>query len=75
MDDADRAEIVNQFVNDIALDRTDVGFTSPKPAVIAVCLHCGKPLEEVTDAEQLANARRWCDAKCRDAWERENGEA
>lgn len=33
------------------------------PAAEGRCLHCDMPLDE---------GRRWCDAACRDDWQREN---
>lgn len=31
------------------------------PAAVGACLHCDEP---------LADGRRWCDAGCRDDWQR-----
>ncbi len=57
-DEADRA----QAVIDLLLDAAIAGVKKPggpKPA--GFCLKCGAPLDQ---------DRRWCDADCRDDWQR-----
>lgn len=48
----------------------------PKPT--GFCHECGEELPWRTmsmcaDSQDLQMARRWCDAQCRDDWERRNG--
>ena len=56
-DDIDRANDYAQILTDAALSvRKPSG-----PAVTGYCLNCDK---------QVDAPRRWCDADCRDTWER-----
>ncbi|MDR2261065.1 MAG: hypothetical protein LBE06_09120 [Azoarcus sp.] len=57
MDVADLAQLQNE-----QLDALRVGAHKPvAPQADGKCLWCG---------EVLADGRRWCDAACRDEWER-----
>lgn len=51
------AQLTEQFFTDIAL----LGRKPDGPQATGRCLCCGKP---------LANGVRWCDADCRDDWEK-----
>jgi len=61
MDEADRTEENAELYNRTALYKS----RKPELDVIATgeCLFCGDPVNE---------QRRWCDAECRDDWEKEN---
>jgi len=57
-DDIDRANEYVQTLTDAALSvRKPAG-----PVATGRCLNCDQPVE---------SPRRWCDADCRDQWERE----
>jgi hypothetical protein len=56
-DDIDRAN--HQVELTIAAELAQKKPEGPKPT--GVCLQCGVPVEQ---------HRRWCDAACRDDWER-----
>ena len=61
-DGVDNAQVIIELFTEVAryCSRRD------EPNVIATgfCLHCDEPVE---------SPRRWCDAECRDNWEKENG--
>lgn len=58
MDELDRADIYNQMNLEAALTlRKPEG-----PRATGYCLCCEEPSE-----------KRWCNADCRDEWEKENG--
>lgn len=60
MDDSDMATLREEQARAVALSvRMPEG---PQPT--GVCMHCGAP---------LPGGRRWCDAECRDEWERGRG--
>lgn len=56
-DDADRADALVQAMVEAGI----AAATGPGPAATGECLWCGEPLPEPL---------RWCDAACRDDWER-----
>jgi RNA polymerase-binding transcription factor DksA len=60
MDDADRADIQQQRLLD-----AQIAFTVNEKLVISnesgICWNCG---------EHIGTERRWCDANCRDDWDR-----
>lgn len=58
-DDADRADAALEVLLAAQLARR----MPPAPAAIGECLNCGEP---------LAPPLRWCDAACRDDWQRIN---
>ncbi|MEB4591388.1 hypothetical protein VSS37_10395 [Candidatus Thiothrix sp. Deng01] len=65
MDDADRAEALEQQWRDRAIDhiRNRPAWAA---ALVTHCQNCGAPLPAPT-----ADIRsRWCDADCRDDWHR-----
>lgn len=59
-DDADRAQqhIDAELAHLVARRRAEA------PAATGFCLHCGAVVDP---------PRRWCDADCRDDWQREHG--
>jgi hypothetical protein len=59
MDVIDQAQNIAEFYNQMAL------LKRPEPKILATgfCLQCEEPIKP---------PRRWCDAGCRDDWEREN---
>lgn len=62
MDFADRAEIETERAEQLAAEvRKPAG-----PAPTGYCLYCGEPLAY----RPVGLQPRWCDAECRDAWER-----
>ncbi len=61
MDDADLAGRFDELNIKTSLyaSRKD----EPQAVAIGICLFCEEP---------VAEGRRWCDAACRDDWEKEN---
>jgi hypothetical protein len=60
-DDADKVEALSDMMRQSNMynSRRD----EPQAVAIGECLFCGEPVEK---------DRRWCDAACRDDWQREN---
>jgi hypothetical protein len=61
MDEADHAEAKEQAMRQQAIDlvrKKASAIAPPSPA----CLYCGEPWRD---------GRRWCDADCRDLWEKD----
>ncbi|HWO99754.1 MAG TPA: hypothetical protein VNL74_03920 [Methylococcus sp.] len=59
MDLADRAQQVEEWDREIRV--ANLRANPPEAEPVGVCLYCGATLPE---------GRRWCDADCRDDWER-----
>jgi hypothetical protein len=60
MDEADRTEENAVLYSQTALYKSRR--VEPDVTATGECLFCGEPVEQ---------KRRWCDAQCRDDWERE----
>lgn len=58
-DEIDRANEAAEFFQSIAF--RNLPKPAPAPTGIGMCLHCGNALHD---------SRRWCDAACRDDWEK-----
>lgn len=58
-DEADRAQQDIECLS--ALHLRAIASRPPEAVAEGACLYCG---------EVLADGRRWCDADCRDGWER-----
>jgi hypothetical protein len=46
------------------------------PVARGLCLECDEPFTKAGKGSRVLEAdmeRRWCDAQCRDMWERRNG--
>lgn len=63
MDDADRTDDLIVSVIDIAVRHASENLVDLNSIESNQCLWCGK--------EQSEEHRRWCDADCRDEWEKE----
>lgn len=61
MDELDRAQ-KEIMAATAQLISSAVGRTAPEVASTGYCLYCEEPLPD---------GRRWCDASCRDEWEKE----
>jgi hypothetical protein len=61
-DDVDNAQLITEHLLNVALycSRRD----EPNATATGFCLYCDEP---------VVSPRRWCDAQCRDDWEKENG--
>lgn len=71
MDDADRAAQAEPWIHEEELFRSKRP-EGPRPKLASLCLWCGEVLDEIPPTEEgIRHARRWCDAECRDAWEKE----
>lgn len=58
-DEADRADALIEMVADCGIAAARQA--QPDARAIGVCLWCG---------DEVRDSRRWCDADCRDEWER-----
>ncbi len=61
MDDADKTERVMEIMSKANLSHSHRYV--PTALAIGECLFCEAPLQP---------GKRWCDAECRDDWEKEN---
>jgi hypothetical protein len=60
-DFGDEAQAVNERFLELALSRR---VREEGPVATGRCLYCEEPVEK---------GRRWCDADCRDGWEKDQG--
>lgn len=61
MDELDRAQ-KDILMHTANLIKSAVGHTGHEVEETGFCLYCGEPLKE---------GMRWCDAECRNAWQKE----
>ena len=61
MDDIEKSQRFAERYNEIALNQSLRPV--PKELFSGECFYCGEP---------VVYPRRWCNAACRDEWEREN---
>lgn len=71
MDDADRAARSEEWMMKAAQEERKP--EGPRPKIVSVCLFCGEEIEQIpATMEGIKHARRWCDAECRNLWERDH---
>lgn len=68
-DDTDKVDALSEMTHqsNVYTSRRD----EPQAVAIGECLFCGEPFDEAQDRPGQPG-RRWCDAACRDDWQREN---